>query len=365
MDIQSQHEHAGTGSGAIRLLVCDGSALVRSELTRLLSGHPSVVLVDCARNLREAVEKTRTLRPDVVAIDVESPTFGGPRGAAEVLRSGCARGGDGPVVLACCRESNASAHSGLRALAEGASDVVVLHGERLSREPLACRDEIVRAAIVLHADRVTQRAVEVRVRSRGPVMPELQRASLIAIGAGEGGPMVLESLLAMVPPALPCPIVIAQRARLGCTRALAERLDGMTAIAVVHGESGMPLHPGVAYVVPSGSIGRVRSLGPGPARLELMPSTDDDSRVDALFCSCARHARSGCLGIVLSGTGEDGAVGGREILAARGTLIAQSISEALCVGMPSAALRAGGCAAGVDWIATGLGEPIGPLASAA
>ena len=56
-------------SGLIRLLVCDGSALVRAEMMRLLAGHPSIKLVDCARNLREAVEKTGTLHPDVV-VDV-------------------------------------------------------------------------------------------------------------------------------------------------------------------------------------------------------------------------------------------------------------------------------------------------------
>lgn len=352
-------------SGVIRLLVCDGSALVRSEMTRLLAAHPSIRLVECARNLREAVEKTGVLRPDVVAIDVESPTFGGPQAAAEILRAGSTRGGDPPIVLACCRESSAGAHTGLRALAEGASDAIVLNGERLSKEPEACRNDIVRAAIVLQADRATDRGLNVRFPGRSAAVLELHRTSIIAIGAGEGGPAALESLLAMLPPSLPCPIVISQRLPVGFTRALAERLDGVTAISVVHGESGMPLHPGVAYVIPSGRIGRPRSLGPGPARLELAPAADASACVDELFSSCARQARAACVGIALSGTGEDGFRGGREVRSVGGSLLAQSTSETMFAGMSMAALRVGASEAGVEQIASGLASLGMPLARAA
>ncbi len=365
METHTSLDEATAGSGTIRLLVCNGSALVRSEMARLLAGHPSLALVDCARNLREAVDKTRTLRPDVVAIDVESPIFGGPQAAAEILRAGTTRAGDAPIVLGCCRESNASAHTGLRALAEGASDVIVLHSERLSNEPMNCRDELVRAAIVLQADKATDRGVHVRFPDRHGHMPELHRTSLIAIGAAEGGPVALESLLAMLPPGLPCPIVIAQRTRAGFTRALAERLDGVTAISVVHGESGMPLHPGVAYVVPAGCIGRTRSLGPGPARLELAAADDADTCVNELLCSGARQARSACVGIVLSGTGEDGQEGARAVLAAGGMVLVQPVSEALCAGMPRSAMRAGGCAASIEKLACGLAALAMPLVRAA
>lgn len=353
------------GSGLIRLLVCDGSALVRSEMMRLLAGHPSIKLGDCARNLREAVEKTGTLRPDVVAIDVESPTFGGPQVAAEILRAGSTPTGDAPIVLACCRESNAGAHTGLRALAEGASDVLVLCGERLSKESEACRDELVRAAIRLRTDRMADRGLNVRFPGRSAAVLELHRTSIIAIGAGEGGPAALESLLAMLPPALPCPIVIAQRLPAGFTRALAERLDGVTAISVVHGESGMPLHPGVAYVIPSGRIGRARSLGPGPARLELASAADAGACIDELFSSCARQARSACVGIVLSGAGDEGSRGGRDVRATGGVLLAQSTSEAAFAGMPMAALRVGASEASVEHIASGLASLAMPLARAA
>lgn len=353
------------GSGLIRLLVCDGSALVRSEMMRLLAGHPSIRLVDCARNLREAVEKTGTLHPDVVVIDVESPTFGGPQVVAEILRAGSTPTGDAPIVLACCRESNAGAHTGLRALAEGASDVLVLCGQRLSKEPEACRDELVRAAIVLHADRATDRGLNVRFPGRSAAILELRHTSIIAIGASEGGPAALESLLAMLPPALPCPIVIAQRLPAGFTRALAERLDGVTAISVVHGEAGMPLHPGVAYVIPSGRVGRPRSLGPGPARLELASAADADSCADELFSSCARQARSACVVIALSGTGQDGSRGGCEVRAAGGVLLAQSTSEVAFAGMPMAALRVGASEASIEQIASGLASLAMPLVRAA
>jgi two-component system, chemotaxis family, protein-glutamate methylesterase/glutaminase len=348
----------------IRLLLCDGSALVRSTLSRLLAGHATVTLVDTARNLREAVEKTALLHPDVVAIDVEAPTFGGPQSAAEILRAGSSPVSDGPIVLACCRESSSGAHTGLRALAEGASDVLVLHAERLSKEPNVCRDELVRAAVSLVEDR--------RLDRRRPVMrvfasfsAERPRAGIVAIGGGEGSAASLEHLLEQLPPSLPCPIVVAPRMEPCFTRALAERLDSASAVSVVHGESGMPLHPGTAYVIPGDRTGRVRSLGPGPARLELVAPSQPGSSIDQIFSSCARQMRSASVGIVLSGAGEHGSVGGREVTAAGGALLTLDPAEALCAGMPLAAMRVGATAMGLPQIVEHIRTIGVPLARAA
>ncbi len=364
MDTPALTKDAEPRQAPLRMLLCDGSALVRSTLARLLGGNPRVMQIDSARNLREAVEKAATLRPDVVVIDVESPIFGGPHAAAEIVRAGSTHDSDGPIVLASCRDSSAGAHTGLRALAEGASDVLILHAERLSNEPGACRDELVRAAIALSGDRGLDRGRPAKRPARVPLV-DPRRAALVAIGAGEGGASALEGLLAMLPPALPCPIVIAPRMSAIFTRALAERLDGTSAISVVYGECGMPLHPGSAYIVPGGHVGRVRSLGPGAARLDLAPAADSGIIVDDLFASCARQMRAGCVGIVLSGTGRDGAQGGRAILAAGGALLSQEPSDSVCAGMPLAAVGAGGVASGVDQMVRALSSLAQPLARAA
>jgi two-component system chemotaxis response regulator CheB len=364
MDTSAISNDAEPEQAPIRLLLCDGSALVRSTIARLLTGSPVVTLVDTARNLREAVEKTARLRPDVVVIDVESPIFGGPQAAADVARGGSTPDSDGPIVLASCRDTSAGAHTGLRAIAEGASDVLVLSAERLSVEPGVCLDELVRAAVALSRDRELDRGQAFgRLACHSSVDPH--RAGLVAIGAGEGGAAVLERLLAMLPPSLPCPIVIASRLSLSFTRALAEGLDGVSAISVVHGECGMPLHPGTAYVVPGGRVGRVRSLGPGPARLDVAPAADRESVVNDLFASCARYVRAGSIGIVLSGAGHDGDLGARAILGAGGALLAQEPLDSVCAGMPLSAIQAGAAAMRVDQMVFALSSLAEPLARAA
>lgn len=347
----------------IRLLLCDGSALVRTAVAKLLVGNPHITLIDCARNLREAFEKTASLHPDVVAIDVESPTFGGAKSVEELRRIGDSPDRQPPEVLACCRDSSAAAHTGLRALHEGASDVLLLNADRLSTDPRGAIDDLVRATIDAAANSPDAPSDDSSFRITMPARAP-RNASIIAVASGAGGPVALEHILSHLPPSLPCPIVVSQTFAPCFTRALAERLDDACAVSVIHGDSGMPLHPGSVYIVPGDRVGRVRSLGPGPARLDLSTSCEGIP-ADALFSSCARHWRAGCIALVLSGSHDDGVIGGREVRSAGGLLIAHRPADASRSAMPRAAIRAGASPMTLDQIAAHFGSLGASLARAA
>ena len=77
---------SGEGAVSIRLLIADDHALVRSGLRSMLGREPGIEIVGEARNGREAVELCRSLRPDLVLMDVRMPEMDGLEATRTIKR---------------------------------------------------------------------------------------------------------------------------------------------------------------------------------------------------------------------------------------------------------------------------------------
>lgn len=71
-------------SEAIRLLLADDHAVVRSGLRLLLEAQPDLAIVGEAENGEEAIRRTAELRPDVVLMDIEMPGMNGIEAARRI-----------------------------------------------------------------------------------------------------------------------------------------------------------------------------------------------------------------------------------------------------------------------------------------
>ncbi len=373
---------ASTSGGQIRVLVCDDSAFMRKAISQLIASDPQLVVIDTARNGQEAVEKAKKLSPDVITLDIEMPIMNGHQALTAIKRE-CRDLPEGPpAVLVCSSLTSAGSHDALQALREGAADIIAKDASFFSTNMEAMREDLIRKIKAIGGSRARRAGPRPAIGSTlarpmnalaaahqaanlaaaaamdlRPISLTGRRIDLIAIGSSTGGPPILETILSNLPPALPCPIVIAQHMPASFTKAMSERLDGMSAISVVHGEHGMPLHPGTAYVIPGGRHGRVRAIGPGPIRLEV--SDDPKSApfkpsVNELLASAARQSGKHCLGIVLTGIGDDGKVGGQELRTCGGTLLAQDPGTSVVYGMPKAAADVGGISMTPEQIAQSI-----------
>ena len=163
---------------------------------------------------------------------------------------------------------------------------------------------------------------------------DLQAATATIQAALHGGAAQVSPATAM--PASPGDIVIDVEAR--------EVRSPLPAHEAVDGE---PVKPGRIYLAPGG-----RHMKVGKHGNEVFIVLDDGApvnfckpAVDPLFTSAIDVWQGGIMSVILTGMGSDGMRGGKEIVAAGGSVIAQDEATSVVWGMPGAAANAGICAA--------------------
>jgi len=185
---------------------------------------------------------------------------------------------------------------------------------------------------------VAARAAEPTPREPGAApKPAASWLPVVGIGASAGGLEALLQILKQLPDEPGLPLVVVQHLSPLHKSLLSELLQEATRMPVAQVEDETALAPNHVYVIPPD---RFLELDAGRLRLRPHPGAGSHP-IDSFFRSLARGAGPGAVGVVLSGTGSDGATGLREIHAAGGITIAQDPESAEHDGMPRAALATG------------------------
>ncbi len=327
----------------VRVLVVDDSAVVRQTLSALLASDPEIEVMGTASDPFVAADRLAEDVPDVITLDIEMPRMDGLTFLKKIMLQHPI-----PVVI-CSSLTGEGAQSTLRALEYGAVDIITkprLGTRQFLEESRTEICETVKAAatakIGLHATRHT---VEPKLTADA-ILPQATRAmaetteKVIVIGASTGGTEALKSLLEAMPLDAPG-IVIVQHMPELFTRAFAARLDGICAITVKEAESNDTVLRGRALIAPGNHHMLLRRSGAryfveikeGPLVCRHRPS------VDVLFRSAARYAGPNAVGVILTGMGDDGARGMREMKDAGAFNIAQDEATSVVFGMPREAIK--------------------------
>ena len=165
------------------------------------------------------------------------------------------------------------------------------------------------------------------------------RLAVAGVGASAGGLEAFAQLLAGLPHEPGFAIVYVQHLSPQHSSALPELLAAATRLPVCSITDDMPLAANRVYVIPPNAQLRVAGEA---LRLDARPADQSQySPIDAFFRSLAEQMPHRAVGVILSGTGDDGALGACEIKAAGGVTIAQAPETARFDGMPRAAIAAG------------------------
>ncbi|ASM97085.1 protein-glutamate methylesterase/protein-glutamine glutaminase [Vibrio vulnificus] len=353
---------------AIKVLVVDDSSFFRRRVSEIINAESRLEVIDVAVNGKEAVEKAKRLKPDVITMDIEMPVMDGISAVREIMAS------VPTPILMFSSLTHDGAKATLDALDAGALDFLPKKFEDIARN----RDEAVsllqQRVIQIASKRAFMRrpvassaSVQERpqstlnrpttgLRREAPAQAPVSRApvaakfrasgkkyQLTAIGTSTGGPVALQKILTKLPANYPHPIVLIQHMPATFTAAFASRLNSLCKIQVKEAEDGDVLQAGVAYLAPGGKQMMIDGR-PGAARLRIIDGGERMNYkpcVDVTFGSAAKIYADKVLSMVLTGMGADGREGARMLKSAGATIWAQDEDSCVVYGMPQAVAKAG------------------------
>jgi two-component system chemotaxis response regulator CheB len=355
----------------IRVLIVDDSPFIRMSLKKILSREPGIEVVDTARDGREGIAKLQALKPDVVTLDVEMPVMNGLQALEEIMRwqptpiivlSAVTTDGakltmkafDLGAVEVVAKPSGQQGDD----LATLAADIVLkiksvagIDISRLSRKETGAPAPKIIVGETPFAGLKKSDPAAFKAGGQEPVQNPgsqgsfpRQRIDIVSIGTSTGGPSALQTVLTKLPKDLPVPVMVAQHMPAGFTAPLAARLNGLCQVTVKEAENGEPLKAGTVYIGPSGKqfqVKKARNEFVAQISLESPIVTLYKPSVDVMFMSLAKEAGAGVLGVVMTGMGNDGMNGMKQLKAMGAFAIAESEKTCIVYGMPRAIVEAG------------------------
>lgn len=320
----------------IRIIIADDSAFMRKLLSDLFAQEPDFLVLDTARNGKEAVEKIKRLKPDLVTMDVNMPIMDGLSALAILMRE-CRV----PVMMISSL-TKVGADATVKALSLGAVDFIEKVSGPIS-SIAAIRNEILekcRAAAHANIGKIGMGTFKAKIPATNSIKKvniSYSDEMLIAIGTSTGGPRALQEVITNLPRELPCGVVIVQHMPAGFTKSLAERLNSLSEVTVKEAENNDIISAGKVFIAPGNYHMAVEKQGNlRVIRLNQEPPVASHRpAVDPLFESVAKFGNK-VVAVVLTGMGCDGAKGMKYIKANGGYSIAEDKSTSVVYGMPKA-----------------------------
>ena len=332
----------------IKVMVVDDSAVARQVVVGLLQEDPGVEVIAAVSDPIFAMQKMQARWPDVILLDVEMPRMDGITFLKQIMSERPT-----PVII-CLTLTEAGAPTTLEALAAGAVTIITkprVGLQQFLRESAAELMDAIRVAARANVKRLRAQAgrpAAVPVKNSADVIlaPARERAMtqtterVVVIGTSTGGTQALQEVLVELPAVSPG-IVVVQHMPSHFTAAFAARLDSMCKIEVREARHHDRVVPGCALIAPGGRhLLLMRSgaqyhveIKDGPPVSRHRPS------VDVLFRSAAKCAGPNALGIIMTGMGDDGARGLKEMRDAGARTVAQDEASCVVFGMPKEAIR--------------------------
>lgn len=351
----------------ISVMVADDSALMRRMISDMINMESDMEVVEIARNGEDLLEKLKTLKPDVITLDVEMPKMSGIEALKKIVELKIPS-----KVIMLSSLTKDGADTTMECLELGAIDFVPKPSGSISLDINAVKEILISKIKSASKSRnMMSRSINKRTSINNGIDSKAKEAtsalkqkdtainhdekrplvnrsavgkkipsgkiSAVVIGASTGGPKALYEVITNLPGNLNVPVLVVQHMPEGFTKAFADRLNRFSNLSVVEASDGMNVEKGVVYIAPGGKHMTVIDK---KIRLNLEPSIwGVRPAVDKLFVSAVKEYKNNLLGVILTGMGRDGADGIVAIKEAGGHTISEDESTCVIYGMPRAAFE--------------------------
>jgi len=332
----------------IRVLIVDDSAVVRQTLEDILSSDPQIEVMGTAVDPYVAAERLKKEIPDVITLDIEMPRMDGLTFLQKLMKQRPV-----PVVI-CSSVAEAGTANAMKALDLGAVEVIqkpkIGTKKFLEESSILLIDKVKAAAMVRTKSLKAAAPIKVSpkldadaVLPKGKPMPMSATEKICLVGASTGGTEALRVFLEAQPENCP-PIAIVQHMPEHFTAAFANRLNSICRINIKEAVDGDAMMRGQALIAPGDKHMLLKRTGTkyyvevkaGPLVSRHRPS------VDVLFRSGARYGGKNVVAAIMTGMGDDGAKGMKELFDTGAYTIAQDEASCVVFGMPQEAIKLGG-----------------------
>jgi two-component system chemotaxis response regulator CheB len=319
----------------VKVLIIDDSAIVRKVLSEKLGQQAGIEVVGTAPDPLIAIDKIKRLNPQVLTLDVEMPRMDGITFLRKLMKARPM-----PVIVLSSLTPKGS-KTAIEALAAGAVEVIAKPGPSYSVAEAV--DQL--AAKIVSSSRV--RVAKIDAKAAVPRVSESHMVEttnkVLAIGASTGGVQAIEAVIKAFPVNAPGTVIV-QHMPPNFTSSFAKRLNAECVVTVKEAQDGDSVIPGRVLLAPGGFHMTLRRSGakylvaikPGPRVCQQIPS------VEVLFESVAKYAGANAVGAILTGMGNDGAMGLLKMRKTGAYTVAQSEASCTVFGMPKEAIAAGG-----------------------
>ncbi|MFD2638293.1 protein-glutamate methylesterase/protein-glutamine glutaminase [Piscibacillus salipiscarius] len=318
----------------IRVLVVDDSAFMRKMITDMIQTSKGMSVVDTARNGQQALDKIRSLKPDVVTLDVEMPVLDGLSVLREIMNTEPI-----PVIMLSSLTQH-GADATIKSMELGAVDFVSKPSGSISLDIDNVKEELINKIHMAYQANLQKKPAHYQVKNTKQF---LYHRNLIAIGVSTGGPKALQILLNQLPQELASPVIVIQHMPASFTKSLARRLNQLSSLTVKEADHGEILKQGTVYIAPGGKQLTVKKVGQTLViNIDLSPTgIKHTPSVDYTYHSLSKLSDFNLINVILTGMGSDGTNGLKQIKQSQPShyIIAESEETSVIYGMPKSAIE--------------------------
>lgn len=314
-----------------KVLIIDDSKTMREILKNIFQSD-ELEVVGMAESAEKAFPLIKSLRPDVITLDINMPEMDGVTFLEKYLPIYPI-----PTVMISSiniQESNLV----MRALELGAVDYL----QKPTLEEIKAHGDFMREKVLTASSIKVRRDHHIQ-KSHIPLFSQEDvQGRFLAIGASTGGTEAIKEVLLKLPENIP-PTLIVQHIPAVFSTAFAKRLDELCPFEVIEGKDGDEVKPGRVIIAPGGlQMELVRRNSKYFVRVYDGERVNRHKpSVDVLFNSVALHLGAKAIGVILTGMGNDGAQGLLKMKKAGSPTIAQDEQSSVVYGMPRIAAEIG------------------------
>jgi two-component system, chemotaxis family, protein-glutamate methylesterase/glutaminase len=320
----------------IRVLVVDDAAFMRRAVADILSSDERIEVVETARDGLDGLAKVEALRPDVITLDIDMPRMDGLTTIRHLMI-------EAPVPIVVLSSLAGDGAITFEALRLGVVDFVPKPSGAISTDIDRARQNLLdrvkmASAVNMHNIRRVQLLSgtdEIAETTHGQASLDY----LVTMGTTLGGPNTVIRLISKLPPDLPAAVVVVQEIAPKVIDAFVQKFDEQVPWNVTVGREGDVLNAGTCYLSPLSAGIEIGTNTEGLPCLVAKGPTEEP--LNALFTSAANVFHQNTVGVLLTGTGNDGASGLAQIQNAAGVSMAQAVDTCVYPNLTDNAIGLG------------------------